>query len=135
MEPRHVDSIQVNDGEDFGVDGRGAFYDGVGAAARRRPETTFCRCSPLVAMEPPTGDDGASRVHRLDVFRSMPSVDHDHGVAGQYAATRRSTASNPAPTPRLRRLPLEIDNWRWAGPIFVRAGKALPVTRPRSSCV
>jgi glucose-6-phosphate 1-dehydrogenase len=125
----HVDSIQVTMAEDFGVEGRGAFYDGVGAL-RDVVQNHLLQVLALVAMEPPSGDDGAVSRHRLDVFRSMPSIDPEHVVRGQYAGYGKIDGVKPgSDTETFVALRLTIDNWRWAGvPIFVRAGKALPVT-------
>jgi glucose-6-phosphate 1-dehydrogenase len=83
-----------------------------------------------VSMEPPSGDDGAVSRHRLDVFRSMPSIDPEHGVRGQYVGYGKIDGVKPdSETETFVALRLTIENWRWAGvPIFVRAGKALPVT-------
>ena len=125
----HVDSIQVTMAEDFGVDGRGAFYDGVGAL-RDVVQNHLLQVLALVTMEPPAGDDDAVSRHRLDVFRSMPSVDSAHSVRGQYQGYDRIEGVEPgSDTETFVGLRLEIENWRWAGiPIFVRAGKSMPVT-------
>jgi glucose-6-phosphate 1-dehydrogenase len=66
----HVDSIQVTMAEDFGVEGRGAFYDRVGAL-RDVVQNHLLQVLALVAMEPPAGDDDSVSRHRLDVFRSI----------------------------------------------------------------
>ena len=125
----HVDSIQVTMAEDFGVDGRGAFYDGVGAL-RDVVQNHLLQVLALVTMEPPSGDDGAVSRHRLDVFRSMASVESAHAVRGQYRGYEKIDGVRPdSDTETFVALRLGIENWRWAGvPILVRAGKALPVT-------
>jgi glucose-6-phosphate 1-dehydrogenase len=124
----HVDSIQVTMAEDFGVEGRGAFYDGVGAL-RDVVQNHLLQVLALVAMEPPAGDDDAVSRHRLDVFRSMPSVDPAHSVRGQVQGYDRIEGVRPgSDTETFVALRLAIENWRWAGvPIFVRAGKNMPV--------
>ena len=125
----HVDSIQVTMAEDFGVEGRGAFYDGVGAL-RDVVQNHLLQVLALVAMEPPAGDDDAVSRHRLDVFRSMPSVDPAHAVRGQYQGYDGIDGVRPgSDTETFVGLRLVIENWRWSGvPIFVRAGKSMPVT-------
>jgi glucose-6-phosphate 1-dehydrogenase len=125
----HVESIQVTMAEDFGVDGRGAFYDGVGAL-RDVVQNHILQVLALVTMEPPAGDDGAVSRHRLDVFRSMASIDPSHAVRGQYRGYEKIEGVRPkSDTETFVALRLAIENWRWAGvPILVRAGKALPVT-------
>jgi glucose-6-phosphate 1-dehydrogenase len=125
---QHVDSIQVTMAEDFGVEGRGAFYDGVGAM-RDVVQNHLLQVLALVTMEPPTGDDDAVSRHRLDVFRSMPSVDPTKAVRGQYRGYQKIDGVQPgSDTETFVALRFEIDNWRWSGvPILVRAGKSLPV--------
>jgi glucose-6-phosphate 1-dehydrogenase len=124
-----VESIQVTMAEDFGVEGRGAFYDRVGAL-RDVVQNHLLQVLALVTMEPPAGDDDAVSRHRLDIFRSMPSVDPVHAVRGQYQGYREIEGVQPdSDTETFVALRFEIENWRWAGvPILVRAGKALPVT-------
>ena len=124
----HVDSIQVTMAEDFGVEGRGAFYDGVGAL-RDVVQNHLLQVLALVTMEPPAGDDDAVSRHRLDVFRSMPSVDPAHVVRGQYQGYDTIEGVRPgSDTETFVGLRLMIENWRWSGvPIFVRAGKNMPV--------
>ena len=123
-----VDSIQITLAEDFGVEGRGSFYDKVGAI-RDVVQNHLLQVLALAAMEPPSGGDDAIPRRRLDVFRSMPGVDPDNAVRGQYEGYREIEGVTPkSDTETFVALRLEIENWRWAGiPIFIRAGKALPV--------
>jgi glucose-6-phosphate 1-dehydrogenase len=124
-----VDSIQITLAEDFGVDGRGSFYDGVGAI-RDVVQNHLLQVLAIAAMEPPSGGDDAIPRRRLDVFRSMPSADPGNAVRGQYEGYRTIEGVRPdSDTETFVALRLEIESWRWAGvPILVRAGKALPVT-------
>jgi len=125
----HVDSIQVTMAEDFGVEGRGPFYEGVGAL-RDVVQNHLLQVLALVTMEPPAGDDDAVSRHRLDVFRAMPSADPGVAVRGQYRGYREiDGVRGDSDTETFVALRLSIENWRWAGvPILVRAGKQLPVT-------
>jgi glucose-6-phosphate 1-dehydrogenase len=124
-----VDSIQITLAEDFGVEGRGSFYDRVGAI-RDVVQNHLLQVLAIATMEPPSGGDDAIPRRRLDVFRSMPSADPGSAVRGQYAGYRSIEGVEPdSETETFVALRLEIDSWRWAGvPIFIRAGKALPVT-------
>jgi glucose-6-phosphate 1-dehydrogenase len=126
---RHVISeIQITMAEDFGVDDRGKFYDGVGAL-RDVVQNHLLQVLAGVTMEPPVGP-GADDVNdrKAEIFRAMPAVDPERCVRGQYRgyADVAGVAKGSA-TETFVALRLEIDNWRWAGvPIFLRAGKALP---------
>jgi glucose-6-phosphate 1-dehydrogenase len=124
-----VDSIQITLAEDFGVDGRGAFYDRVGAI-RDVVQNHLLQVLALAAMEPPSGGDDALARRRLDVFRAMPAADPGQAVRGQYEGYRDIEGVAPdSDTETFVALRLEIENWRWAHvPILIRAGKALPVT-------
>src|SRR5262249_48293998 len=116
----HVDSIQVTMAEYFGVEGRGAFYDGVGAL-RDVVQNHLLQVLALVTMEPPTGDDDAVSRHRLDVFRSMPSVDPAHAVRGQYRGYETIEGVQAgSDTETFVAARFMIENWRWSGvPILV----------------
>ena len=124
-----VDSIQITLAEDFGVEGRGSFYDGVGAI-RDVVQNHLLQVLAIAAMEPPSGGDDAIPRRRLDVFRAMPSADPAEAVRGQYSGYREIEGVRPdSDTETFVALKLEIESWRWAGvPIFIRAGKALPLT-------
>jgi glucose-6-phosphate 1-dehydrogenase len=123
-----VDSIQITLAEDFGVEGRGSFYDGVGAI-RDVVQNHLLQVLALAAMEPPSGGDDAIQRRRLDVFRSMPEADPEQAVRGQYKGYREIEGVEPdSDTETFVALTLEIESWRWANvPILIRAGKALPV--------
>jgi len=124
---KSVSCVQVTMAEDFGVEGRGTFYDSVGAL-RDVVQNHLLQVLALVAMDPPAGgsaDDTQDK--KAEVFRAMPPASPQHYVRGQYqgyadvpGVTRGST------TETYVALRLEIDSWRWADvPIFLRAGKAL----------
>jgi glucose-6-phosphate 1-dehydrogenase len=126
---RHVISeIQITMAENFGVDDRGKFYDGVGAL-RDVVQNHLLQVLAGLTMEPPIGP-GADDVNdrKSDIFRAMPAVDPDRCVRGQYRGyTDVAGVATDSTTETFVALRLEIDNWRWAGvPIFLRAGKALP---------
>jgi glucose-6-phosphate 1-dehydrogenase len=124
-----VDSIQITLAEDFGVEGRGSFYDGVGAL-RDVVQNHLLQVLAIAAMEPPSGGEDAIPRRRLDVFRAMPSADPALAVRGQYKGYRSIEGVKPdSDTETFVALRLEIESWRWAGvPILIRAGKALPVS-------
>jgi glucose-6-phosphate 1-dehydrogenase len=126
---RHVISeIQITMAENFGVDDRGKFYDGVGAL-RDVVQNHLLQVLAGLTMEPPVGP-GADDVNdrKSDIFRAMPAVEPDRCVRGQYRGyTDVAGVAKDSTTETFVALRLEINNWRWAGvPIFLRAGKALP---------
>jgi glucose-6-phosphate 1-dehydrogenase len=126
---RHVISeIQITMAENFGVEDRGKFYDGVGAL-RDVVQNHLLQVLAGLTMEPPVGP-GADDVNdrKSDIFRAMPAVDPDRCVRGQYRGyTDVPGVAKGSTTETFVALRLEINNWRWAGvPIFLRAGKALP---------
>jgi len=125
----HVESIQITMAEDFGVDGRGAFYDRVGAI-RDVVQNHLLQVLALAAMEPPSGDHDAIPRRRADVFRAMPAADPAKAVRGQYGGYLDVEGVAPgSDTETFVALRLEIENWRWAGvPVLIRAGKSLAVT-------
>ena len=124
-----VDSIQITLAETIGVDGRGSFYDRVGAI-RDVVQNHLLQVLALAAMEPPSGGADAIPRRRLDVFRAMPAADPGNAVFGQYEGYRGiEGVEEGSATETFAALRLQIENWRWAGvPILVRAGKSLPVT-------
>ena len=124
-----IQAVQITMAEDFGVEGRGSFYDPVGAL-RDVVQNHLLQLLGLFAAEPPSvaGADGL-RDKRVEVFRSIPSVDPKNYVRGQYHGYQAIEGVKPdSQTETFAALRLEIDNWRWSGvPFFIRAGKALPV--------
>jgi glucose-6-phosphate 1-dehydrogenase len=124
-----IQAVQITMAEDFGVEGRGSFYDPVGAL-RDVVQNHLLQLTGLFASEPPsTVDAEGQRDKRVEVFRAMPSADPKHYVRGQYDGYRTVEGVSPnSQTETFTALRLEIDNWRWSGvPFFIRAGKALPV--------
>ncbi len=124
-----IDCVQITMAENFGIEDRGAFYDPVGAL-RDVVQNHLLQLVGLFAAEPPSvaSPDG-QRDKRIEVFRSIPSLDPAHYVRGQYDGYRSVKGVSPdSQTETYVALRLQIDNWRWAGvPFFIRAGKALPV--------
>ncbi len=128
MWDRHnISEIQITMAENFGVDDRGKFYDGVGTL-RDVVQNHLLQVLAGVTMEPPVGpsaDDLNDK--KADVLRAMPAVDPDRSVRGQYSGyTDVDGVAKDSSTETFIAMRVEIDNWRWSGvPIFLRAGKAL----------
>jgi glucose-6-phosphate 1-dehydrogenase len=126
----YVDSVQITMAEKFGIEGRGAFYDDVGAI-RDVLQNHLLQVTSLLAMDAPVGNDPASlNAEKLRLFRAMRPIDPADVVRGQYTGYRDvdgvAKGSNVETFVALR---LHIDTWRWAGvPFYIRAGKSLPIT-------
>jgi len=126
----YVDSIQIAATEDFGIQGRGAFYDATGAIRDVVQNHLFqVMCS--LAMEPPVGLDSESiRDERVKVLRAIRTIRPEDVVRGQFRGYRNEPGV--APTSQVETFAavrLFIDSWRWKGvPIYLRTGKSLPVT-------
>ena len=116
--------------EDFGVQGRGAFYDQVGTV-RDVVQNHLFQILANLCMEPPARADSESmRDEKVKVLKSIPAIESKHFVRGQfrgYCSERGVAPDSKMET--FAALRLEVDSWRWAGvPFFIRAGKMLPVT-------
>lgn len=126
----YVECVQITMAEDFGVQGRGGFYDGVGAI-RDVVQNHLLQIVALLAMEPPVvpGPEGA-RADRALVFNAMRPLDPSEVVRGQFRGYRNEQGVAPdSDVETFVALRLWIDSWRWADvPFLIRTGKSLPVT-------
>jgi len=126
----YVDNVQITMAEAFGVQGRGSFYDGVGAI-RDVVQNHLLQVVALLAMDAPIGDDAvAIHAEKLRLFRAMKPLDPDCVVRGQFEGYRdEAGVAAGSNVETFVALKLEIDTWRWAGvPFYIRAGKRLPLT-------
>ncbi|MYS22996.1 glucose-6-phosphate 1-dehydrogenase [Streptomyces sp. DvalAA-14] len=123
----HIAAVQITLAEDFGVEDRGSFYDGVGAL-RDVVQNHLLQVLALIAMDPPADmGDAALWDERAKVFRAISDVDPVRTVRGQYEGYDQVAGVRAGSgTETYVALRLEVDNERWAGvPFFIRAGKAL----------
>jgi len=126
----HVESVQITMAEDFGIQGRGAFYDETGAIRDVVQNHLFQVLSNL-AMEPPVRTDSESiRDEKVKVLKAISSFSADDVVRGQFRGYRLEKGVAPDSTVEtFAAVRLQIDSWRWQGvPFYIRAGKCLPVT-------
>ena len=126
----YIDNVQITMAESFGVQGRGALYDEVGAI-RDVVQNHLLQVIALLAMDAPVGRDAESmRAEKLRLFRAMRPLDPAQVVRGQfrgYQDEKGVAADSQVET--FAALCLHIDTWRWAGvPFYIRAGKCLPIT-------
>ncbi len=126
----YVDCVQITMAEEFGIQGRGKFYDETGAI-RDVIQNHLLQVVGYLAMEPPSSID-ADRIRdeQVKVFRAMRPLRAETIVRGQFRGyrTEAGVASDSA-IETFAAVRLEVDSWRWAGvPFFIRAGKSLPLT-------
>ncbi len=126
----YVDSVQITMSEDFGVEGRGAFYEEVGAL-RDVVQNHLLQVLTLVAMDAPVDASAkALRNEKVKVLSAMPPLAPDAIIRGQYDGYRDEEGVDPnSDVETYVALRAEIDSWRWAGvPFYIRAGKRLATT-------
>ncbi|MEJ7801064.1 MAG: glucose-6-phosphate dehydrogenase, partial [Ilumatobacter sp.] len=124
---QYVRSVQVTMSETIGVEGRGSFYDGVGAI-RDVMQNHLLQVVALLAMEPPAGSDAQFlQDEKAKVMTAMRSVEPADLVRGQYVGYRDEPGvAEGSSVETFAAVKLVIDSWRWAGvPWYVRVGKGL----------
>jgi len=125
----YVRQVQITMAEDFGVQGRGRFYEEVGAL-RDVVQNHLFQTLALLAMEPPVSPHAEElRDAKEDVFKSMRTLEPEDLVRGQYVGYRdEAGVAADSDVETFVAVRLWIDSWRWAGvPFYIRAGKELPV--------
>jgi glucose-6-phosphate 1-dehydrogenase len=126
----HVASIQITMAEAFGVADRGKFYDEAGAI-RDVIQNHLLQVTALLTMEPPAvyGAPGL-RGEKSRILNAISPLRPEDVVRGQYAGYRQVAGVAPDSTVETYgAVRLRLETWRWAGvPIYIRAGKCLPVT-------
>jgi glucose-6-phosphate 1-dehydrogenase len=126
----HIESIQITMAEDFGIQGRGGFYDSAGTIRDVIQNHLFQVLSNL-AMEPPARTDSESiRDEKVKVLKSIRALGPADLVRGQFRGYREEKGVAPnSQVETFAAVRLMIDNWRWQGvPFYIRSGKLLPVT-------
>ena len=126
----YVDSVQITLAESFGVQGRGSFYEEVGAV-RDVVQNHLLQVIALLAMDAPAGQDAQTmHAEKLRLFRAMRPLDPAQVVRGQFRGYRDEPGvAADSQVETFVALRLHIDTWRWAGvPFYIRAGKCLPLT-------
>ncbi|MDN5766447.1 MAG: glucose-6-phosphate dehydrogenase [Humibacillus sp.] len=126
----YVECVQITMAESFGVEGRGHFYDPVGAL-RDVVVNHLMQVVAAAAMEPPAGGDGtALQAAKVALYKATRAADPATYVRGQYEGYRDvDGVAADSTTETYLALKLEIDNWRWSGvPFFIRTGKCLQTT-------
>jgi glucose-6-phosphate 1-dehydrogenase len=126
----HIESVQITMAEDFGVQGRGAFYDEVGTI-RDVIQNHLFQVLANLAMEPPVRTDSESiRDEKVKVLKAMLPLAPENLIRGRFRGYLKEPGVKPdSKVETFAALKLEVDSWRWRGvPFYIRAGKLLPVT-------
>ena len=132
----YVESVQITMAEDFGVQGRGAFYDQTGTIRDVVQNHLFQVLSNL-AMEPPVRMDSESiRDEKVKVLKAIPALEDRNVVRGQFRGYLGEKGVAPdSKVETFAALRFEVNSWRWQGvPFYIRAGKSLPVTSTEIVC-
>ena len=126
----YVSNIQITMAESFGIDGRGNFYDGVGAT-RDVLQNHILQVLTMLTMEPPIEmSSEAMQNEKIKVLSAIRDINKTDVVRGQFDGylDEDGVAEN-SDTETFIAMKLFIDNWRWAGvPIYLRTGKKMPET-------
>lgn len=125
-----VDNVQITQAESFGVQGRGAFYEEVGAI-RDVVQNHLLQVIALLAMDAPAGrHHDALSSEKVQLFNAMRPLNPEDVIRGQFRGYRSEKGvAHDSSVETFAAVRLFIDTWRWADvPFYIRAGKCLPVT-------
>lgn len=126
----YIQSVQITMAENFGVEGRGRFYEEVGVV-RDVVQNHLLQVIAILAMEPPVGAGSEPlRDEKAKVFRGIRPLTGRSLVRGQYRGYRDEPGVAPdSQVETFTAMQIHLDSWRWEGvPFFIRAGKCLPIT-------
>jgi glucose-6-phosphate 1-dehydrogenase len=126
----HIESVQMTMAEQFGVQGRGSFYDRTGAI-RDVVQNHLLQILTNLAMEPPIRPDSQSiRDEKVKVLKAIPPLVESDVVRGQFRGYRAEKGvASDSKVETFAAVRLHINSWRWQGvPFYIRAGKCLPET-------
>jgi len=126
----YIESVQITMAEDFGVQGRGAFYDQTGAIRDVIQNHIFQVLCNLAMETPARSDSESMRDEKVKVLKAIPALEAKNLVRGQFQGylDEKGVATN-SQVETFAALQLEIKSWRWEGvPFYIRAGKNLPLT-------
>jgi glucose-6-phosphate 1-dehydrogenase len=126
----YIRGVQITMAESFGLEGRGSFYDTVGAL-RDVVQNHLLELLSFLAMEPPVSKTPDAlrdeRVKVLTATRTLGPRDVIRGMFDGYLDEPGVAADSDTETFVAARF--EIDSWRWAGvPWIIRAGKGMAET-------
>jgi glucose-6-phosphate 1-dehydrogenase len=133
----HVDHVQITAAETIGAEGRGRFYEQIGALRDMVPNHLF-QLLAMIGMEPPISFDAdAVRAKKTELLQAIHAISPENAIRGQYGSglvfgqrvqdyRREPNVAPDSGTETYVAVKLGIDNWRWAGvPFYLRTGKRL----------
>ncbi len=126
----YVSNIQITMAENFGIEGRGKFYDGVGAT-RDVLQNHILQVLTMLTMEPPISIGSEDMQNeKIKVLSAIRDIKSDDVIRGQYVGyLEEEGVAEHSNTETFVAMKIFIDNWRWAGvPIYMRTGKKMPET-------
>ena len=126
----YVSNIQITMAESFGIEGRGKFYDGVGAT-RDVLQNHILQVLTMLTMEPPISISSEDMQNeKIKVLSAIRDIKSDDVIRGQYVGyLDEDGVADNSDTETFVAMKVFIDNWRWAGvPIYMRTGKKMPET-------
>jgi len=126
----YIESVQITMAENFGVEGRGGFYDATGAIRDVIENHMFQVLSNLAMDAPARTDSEPIRNEKVKVLEAVPAIEVSDVVRGQFAGYLDENGVAPdSKTETFAAVRLWVNSWRWRGvPFYIRAGKNLPVT-------
>jgi glucose-6-phosphate 1-dehydrogenase len=125
-----IESVQITMAENFGIQGRGSFYDQTGTI-RDVVQNHLFQILANLAMEPPVRTDSETmRDEKVKVLKAIRPLEAKNVVRGQFRGYQKENGVAPdSKVETFVALQLNVDSWRWQGvPFYIRAGKSLPVT-------
>jgi glucose-6-phosphate 1-dehydrogenase len=126
----HVSSVQITMAENFGVQGRGRFYEEAGAI-RDVIQNHLLQILACLAMDAPVGDSHEGiRDEKTRILKAVRPLTKDDVVRGQFKGYRNEDGvAKDSQVETYAAVRLFIESWRWAGvPFYIRAGKCMPMT-------
>jgi glucose-6-phosphate 1-dehydrogenase len=126
----YVENVQITMAEDFGVKGRGKFYDETGVI-RDVIQNHLLQIVSYLAMEAPSSTYAeAIRDEQAKVLRTVRPLRPDDTVQGQFQGYRDEPGvARDSTRGTYAAVRLHVDSWRWQGvPFMVRAGKSMART-------
>eukprot|EP00035_Acanthoeca_spectabilis_P035025 m.32102 g.32102 ORF g.32102 m.32102 type:complete len:541 (-) comp7008_c0_seq1:1300-2922(-) len=135
----NIACVQITFKEDFGTGGRGGYFDTFGIV-RDILQNHLMQVLTIIAMEKPCSTDADDiRDEKVKVMKSIPPIELEECVLGQYVANpvegnpdsaqgylQDPTVPDDSKTATFATCVLHVNNERWKGvPFIMRAGKAL----------